>query len=217
MTGALELLSFGSLCSEWMSIVPKIDPDRELVERAQAGDTRAFDELIVKYSPKLYGLIYNMTSNKDDTNDLLQDVFAKAFRSLSKFQGKSTFYTWIYAIGTNMTLNFLKKRKRRTASSLDEVDSGIQNDPAFVDYTNRANPRKQSDVHSLQEKLNEALQSLSKDHRAVVTMFDIQGMPHAEISRVLNVSEGTVRSRLFYAHKQLQGHLEEFRLKPAEV
>lgn len=200
-----------------MSVVRKIDPDLELVQRAQAGDTRAFDELIMKYSPKLYGLIYNMTSNKDDTNDLMQDVFAKAFRSLGRFQGKSTFYTWIYAIGTNMTLNFLKKRKRRVASSLDEVDSGIQNDPAFVDYTNRANPRKQSDVHSLQEKLNDALQCLSKDHRAVVTMFDIQGIPHAEISKVLGVSEGTVRSRLFYVHKQLQGHLEEFRLRPAEV
>ncbi|MDQ8190180.1 sigma-70 family RNA polymerase sigma factor [Roseibacillus persicicus] len=200
-----------------MSEISRIDPDQELVERAQAGDTRAFDELIVKYSPKLYGLIYNMTSNKDDTNDLMQDVFAKAFRSLGRFQGKSTFYTWIYAIGTNMTLNFLKKRKRRMASSLDEVDSGIQNDPAFIDYTNRANPRKQSDVHSLQEKLNDALQALSKDHRAVVTMFDIQGIPHAEISRILGVSEGTVRSRLFYAHRQLQGHLEEFRLRPAEV
>ena len=115
-----------------------------------------------------------------------------------------------------MTLNFLKKRKRRTASSLDEVDSGIQNDPAFVDYTNRANPRQQSDVHSLQEKLNEALQMLSEHHRAVVTMFDIQGLPHAEISQVLGVSEGTVRSRLFYAHRQLQGYLEEFRLQTVE-
>lgn len=200
-----------------MSKVQKTDPDRELVERAQAGDTRAFDELVVKYSPKLYGLIYNMTSNNDDTNDLLQDVFAKAFRSLGRFQGKSSFYTWIYAIGTNMTLNFLKKRKRRMAASLDEVDSGIQNDPAFVDYTNRANPRQQSDVHSLQQKLNEALQALSDHHRAVVTMFDIQGLPHAEISRVLGVSEGTVRSRLFYAHRQLQGHLEEFRLQRSEV
>lgn len=200
-------------CSSWMRAPPKTDPDRELVERAQAGDTRAFDELIVKYSPKLYGLIYNMTSNKEDTNDLMQDVFAKAFRSLSRFQGKSSFYTWLYAIGTNMTLNFLKKRKRRAASSLDEVDTGIQNDPAFVDYTNRANPRKQSDVHSLQKKLNDALQALSNDHRAVVTMFDIQGLPHAEISRILDVSEGTVRSRLFYAHKQLQGHLQEFHLK----
>jgi len=199
-----------------MTSVKKTDPDIELVERAKAGDTRAFDELIVKYSPKLYGLIYNMTSNKDDTNDLLQDVFAKAYRSLNRFKGKSSFYTWIYAIGTNMTLNFLKKRKRRTASSLDEVDSGIQNDPAFVDYTNRANPRQQSDVHSLQEKLNEALQMLSEHHRAVVTMFDIQGLPHAEISQVLGVSEGTVRSRLFYAHRQLQGYLEEFRLQTVE-
>ncbi len=200
-----------------MTVSPKIDPDLDLVQRAQGGDTRAFDELIMKYSPKIYGLIYNMTSNKDDTNDLMQDVFAKAFRSLGRFQGKSTFYTWIYAIATNMTLNFLKKRKRRMASSLDEVDSGIQNDPAFVDYSNRANPRQQSDVHSLQEKLNEAIQALSKDHRAVVIMFDIQGIPHAEISRILGVSEGTVRSRLFYAHKQLQGHLEEFRLKAAKI
>lgn len=200
-----------------MSSVLKTDPDFDLVSRAQAGDTRAFDELIVKYSPKLYGLIYNMTSNKEDTNDLLQDVFAKAFRSLPKFQGKSSFYTWIYAIGTNMTLNFLKKRKRRTASSLDEVDSGIQNDPAFVDYTNRANPRKQSDVNVLQEKLNEAMQELSDHHRAVVTMFDIQGLPHAEISRILGVTEGTVRSRLFYAHRQLQGHLQEFRKQNSEI
>jgi RNA polymerase sigma-70 factor (ECF subfamily) len=194
-----------------MTSVPKTDPDRDLVSRAQAGDTRAFDELIVKYSPRLYGLIYNMTSNKEDTHDLLQDVFAKAFRSLDRFQGKSSFYTWIYAIGTNMTLNFLKKRKRRMASSLDEVDSGIQNDPAFVDYTHHANPRQQSDVHVLQEKLNEALQELSEHHRAVVTMFDIQGLPHAEISKILGVTEGTVRSRLFYAHRQLQGHLQEFR------
>ncbi|MDP0491349.1 MAG: sigma-70 family RNA polymerase sigma factor [Verrucomicrobiota bacterium JB023] len=186
------------------------DPDRILVERARGGDTRAFDELIVKYSPKLYGLIYNMTSNKEDTHDVLQDVFAKAYRSLNKFKGNSSFYTWIYAIATNMTLNFLKKRKRRVAQSLDEVDSGIQNDPAFVDVSNVANPRQQSDVHTLQEKLNEAMMRLSDDHRAVVTMFDIQGLPHAEISRVLGVSEGTVRSRLFYAHRLLQGYLQEF-------
>lgn len=192
------------------------DPDRVEVERAISGDTRAFDDLILKYSPKLYGLIYNMTSNKEDTHDLLQDVFAKAYKSLKGFKGKSTFYTWIYSIATNMTLNFLKKRKRRVASSLDDVDTGIQNDPAFVDYSHRANPRHQSDVHSLQSKLNEAMQVLSEDHRAVVTMFDIQGLPHAEISRVLGVSEGTVRSRLFYAHKQLQGHLQEFWPQKAE-
>lgn len=186
------------------------DADRGLVARAQQGDTAAFDQLVVKYSPRLYGMIYHMTSNKEDANDLMQDVFAKAFRSLSRFRGKSSFYTWIYAIGTNMTLNFLKKRKRRAAWSLDELDSGIQNDDAMVDIAHFANPRHQSDVNELQKRLNEAMQSLSDDHRAVVTMFDIQGIPHAEISKILKVSEGTVRSRLFYAHQQLQGYLEEF-------
>jgi RNA polymerase sigma factor (sigma-70 family) len=186
------------------------DADEVLVSRAQIGDTLAFDQLVVRYSPRLYGMIYHMTSNKEDANDLTQDVFAKAYRSLNRFRGRSSFYTWIYAIGTNMTLNFLKKRNRRAAWSLDNLDSGIQNDEAMVDLAHAANPRHQSDLNELQKKLNEAMQSLSNAHRAVVTMFDIQGIPHAEISKILKVSEGTVRSRLFYAHRQLQGHLEEF-------
>lgn len=186
------------------------DTDEVLVARAQSGDTSAFDQLVIRYSPRLYGMIYHMTSNKEDANDLTQDVFAKAYRSLRRFRGRSSFYTWIYAIGTNMTLNFLKKRNRRAAWSLDNLDSGIQNDEAMVDLAHAANPRHQSDLNELQKKLNEALQSLSNKHRAVVTMFDIQGIPHAEISKILKVSEGTVRSRLFYAHRQLQGHLEEF-------
>ena len=186
------------------------DTDEVLVARAQSGDTSAFDQLVIRYSPRLYGMIYHMTSNKEDANDLTQDVFAKAYRSLRRFRGRSSFYTWIYAIGTNMTLNFLKKRNRRAAWSLDNIDSGIQNDEAMVDLAHAANPRHQSDLNELQKKLNEALQSLSNRHRAVVTMFDIQGIPHAEISKILKVSEGTVRSRLFYAHRQLQGHLEEF-------
>ena len=186
------------------------DTDEVLVARAQSGDTSAFDQLVIRYSPRLYGMIYHMTSNKEDANDLTQDVFAKAYRSLPRFRGRSSFYTWIYAIGTNMTLNFLKKRNRRAAWSLDNLDSGIQNDEAMVDLAHAANPRHQSDLNELQKKLNEALQSLSNRHRAVVTMFDIQGIPHAEISKILKVSEGTVRSRLFYAHRQLQGHLEEF-------
>lgn len=191
-----------------------VDPDADLVRRTQEGDTRAFDELVMKYSRKLYGLVYNMTSNKEDTHDLLQDIFAKAYRSLRRFRGNSTFYTWIYSIAVNMTLNFLKKRKRRAGYSYDDVDSGIQNDPAFIDQAHQSNPRRQSNIHELQKKLNEAMQSLSEDHRTVVTMFDIQGMPHAEISRILGVSEGTVRSRLYYAHQQLQVYLEDFLVPP---
>jgi len=189
----------------------KPDEDKDLVARARNGDTAAFDELVVKYTPRLYGLVYHMTSNHEDTHDVLQEVFAKAYRSLKRFQEKSTFYTWIYSISVNMTLNFLKKRGRRRAMSLDDVDMAIERDPDFIEATSKSDPVREVNITELQERLNAALQELSDDHRAVVTMFDIQGMPHAEISKILGVSEGTVRSRLFYAHRQLQNYLEEFR------
>ena len=185
-------------------------PDTELVARTQAGDPDAFDELVIRYRQRLYGLIYHMTSNHEDTNDLLQDVFAKAYRSIKSFQGKSSFHTWVHAIGVNMTLNFVKKRNRRYTMSLDDVDSGVLNDEEFLEMTSGRNPRQEANLSELQQRLNEAMQKLSHQHRAVVTMFDIQGMPHAEIAKILRTSEGTVRSRLFYAHRQLQNYLGEF-------
>ena len=200
----------GSLMTE-KRVMRKPDPDLDLVERARRGDTRAFDELVGKYTPKLYGLVYHMTSNREDTNDILQDVFAKAYRSIKRFRGKSSFYTWIYSIATNMTLNFLKKRNRRRTMSLDDIDLSIENDRNFIEATSKSDPVREANLSELQERLNMAMQQLSVDHRAVVTMFDIHGMPHSEISKILGVSEGTVRSRLFYAHRLLQSHLEDFR------
>jgi RNA polymerase sigma-70 factor (ECF subfamily) len=185
-------------------------PDEELVRRTQAGEAQAFDELILRFSPRLYGLVYHMTSSHEDTNDLLQDIFSKAYRSIKGFQSKSSFYTWMHTIAVNMTINFLKKRNRRKTMSLDDVDSGILNNQDFIEATSTADPSREANLSELQKRLNESLLKLSHDHRAVVTMFDIQGMPHAEISKVLKISEGTVRSRLFYAHRQLQNYLQEF-------
>ncbi len=185
------------------------DPDQDLVTRAQQGDTRAFDALVLKYGDKLYGLVYNMTSHKEDTHDLLQEIFARAYQSLGKFRGSATFYTWIYQIAVNLTLNFLKKRKRRTGLSLSEMDAKARQDPALIDTTHEANPERQTNLHELQGKLDEAMKKLSDTHRMVVTMFDIQGMSHAEIAKVLKSSEGTIRSRLHYAHQQLQSALQD--------
>ena len=148
-----------------------------------------------------------MTSNSEDTNDILQDVFTKAYRSLKRFRGKSSFYTWIYSIATNMTLNFLKKRNRRRTMSLNDVDLSIENDPDFIEATSKSDPVREANLSELQKSLNMAMQQLSVDHRAVVTMFDIQGMPHSEISKILGVAEGTIRSRLFDAHRLVQSHL----------
>ncbi len=184
--------------------------DDELIARTQAGDPSAFDELIVKYSPRLYGLVYHMTSNHEDANDLMQDIWSKAYRAITGFRGKSSFYTWMHSIGVNMTINFLKKRGRRFHLSLDDVDSNIQNDKEFIELTAASTPVRETNLNELQVRLNESMQRLSNDHRAVVTMFDIQGMPHAEIAKILGISEGTVRSRLFYAHRQLQNFLSEF-------
>src|ERR1700744_2206852 len=147
-----------------MAEAAPVNPDVELVARAQSGDAKAFDELV-----------YNMTSNHEDANDLLQDVFAKAFRSINGFRGKSSFYTWIHSIAVNMTINFLKKRGRRFQMSLDDVDLNIQNDKEFIELTASSSPVREADLGELQQKLNEAMLKLSLEHRAVVTMFDIQG------------------------------------------
>lgn len=189
------------------------DSDADLVVSAQAGDMRAFDALIHRHGKKLYAMIYNMTSHHEDTNDLLQDVFAKAYQSLGKFRGQSSFYTWLYTIAMNMTLNFLKKRQRRSGMSLNELDQAVMTDPALIDTRVESNPIALNELKNLQKRLNEALQELSEEHRAVVTMFDIQGMPHSEICQILKVSEGTVRSRLHYAHQYLQSRLQDLKDK----
>jgi RNA polymerase sigma factor (sigma-70 family) len=192
---------------------PNLLDDEALVRRTQNGDTQAFDALWQKYSSRIYSLIYNMTSNHEDANDLLLEVFAKAYRSISGFRGRSSFYTWIHAIAVNMTINFVKKRGRRFQMSLDDLDSSVHNDKEFIELTASNTPTREVDLSELQQRLNEAMMKLSLEHRTVVTMFDIQGMPHAEIARILGVPEATVRSRLFYAHRQLQNYLEEFRKK----
>lgn len=185
---------------------PEIDAG--LLDRARHGDMTAFDELVRRYHGKLFGLIYNMTSNREDAEDLVQDVFVRAYNALGRFRGQSSFYTWLYRIAINRTLNFLARRRRRaTAISLAPLDEAVERDPVFVEVSGRQTPEREAFLTELRNKLNIALQSLSDKHRAVVTLHDIQGVPHDEIARILRCSPGTVRSRLFYARKRLQQEL----------
>jgi len=188
----------------------RLEDDESLVGRTQRGDSAAFDVLVERYKERLYATVYHMTSNHEDANDLVQDTFIKAFKSIGSFRGRSSFYTWIYRIAVNRTINFLKRRKNRNQYSLDDLDSSIQTDPDLVEMMSHVTPRREAGLTELQEKLNEALQKLSDSHRAVVTMHDVQGMTHADIAKVLKCSEGTVRSRLFYARQQLQGLLSDY-------
>lgn len=189
---------------------PDAIDDRTLVAQASRGDLAAYDQLVRRYQTRIYSLAYNMTGNKEDAEDMVQDVFVKAFSSLKSFRGTSSFYTWIYRIAINRTINFLKRRKKKQAVSLNDVDEGVERDPAYVELSARESPVRDASLTELQEKLNKALLTLSEKHRTVVVLHDIQGLPHDEIARMTGCSEGTVRSRLFYARQQLQGELAEF-------
>ena len=181
-----------------------------LVRRAQQGDQDAYGELVRRHQRKIYALVYHMTSSKEDAEDVTQDVFVKAYGALGGFKGDAGFYTWVYRIAVNRTINYLKQRNRRTAVSLDDLDEAVERDPAYVDLVARESPVRDVSIGELQKKLNKALEHLSDKHRTVVVMHDIQGIPHEEIARMLKVSTGTVRSRLFYARQLLQNELKEF-------
>jgi RNA polymerase sigma-70 factor (ECF subfamily) len=182
-------------------------PDTALVRRAQSGEGRAYDVLVERYHERIYATIYHMTGNREDAFDLAQEVFIRAYRKLLLFRGQSSFYTWAYRIAVNLTLNFLKKRNRTSLLSLDELDGAIVGDEYFQQLTSHETPRRAANLSELGQQLNSALQKLSNPHRLVVTMHDIQGVPHSEIAKTMQCSMGTVRSRLFYARKQLQGLL----------
>jgi RNA polymerase sigma-70 factor (ECF subfamily) len=186
------------------------ESDLSLVRRAQEEDSSAYDELIRRYQQRIYATLYHMTSNHDDANDLTQETFIKGYRALKGFKGDSSFYTWIYRIAVNKTINFLKQRKNRSQMSLNDVDFNAEHDPDLVALISDRTPRREVSLTELQEKLNEAMQKLSEPHRLAVTLHDVQGMSHEEIAKVMDCNIGTVRSRLFYARQQLQAYLSDY-------
>jgi len=188
----------------------KTPSDRILVERTQAGDPTAFDELVRRYQPRLLGMLYSMANNQTDAWDLAMETFEKAYKSIHTFRLDAEFFTWLYRIGFNLTVNFLRRNKHRHNLSMDDADLDLQNRSEFIDGTASGDAERQARLQELKKKLNESMSKLSEHHRAVVTMFDIHGLSHAEIGKIMNCKEETVRSRLFYAHKQLQKYLKNY-------
>jgi RNA polymerase sigma-70 factor (ECF subfamily) len=181
-----------------------------LVKRARQGDLEAYDELVRRYQERIYATVYHMTSNHEDANDLAQEAFIKAYHALKSFKGGSSFYTWVYRIAVNKTINFLKQRKNRSQMSLDDLDFNAEHDPDLVALISNKTPRRDIALAELQEKLNTAMQKLSEHHRLVVTLHDVQGLSHEEIANIMDCNIGTVRSRLFYARQQLQAYLSDY-------
>ncbi len=189
---------------------PVPEGEMTLVKRARRGDLQAYDELVRRYQERIYATIYHMTANHEDANDLAQEAFIKAFHALKSFKGGSSFYTWVYRIAVNKTINFLKQRRSKTHMSLDDLDFNAEHDPDLVALISEKTPRRDINLAELQEKLNTAMQKLSEPHRLVVTLHDVQGLSHEEIAEIMECNIGTVRSRLFYARQQLQAYLSDY-------
>tara|TARA_Y100000588_G_C14193096_1_gene898925 strand:+ start:486 stop:1103 length:618 start_codon:yes stop_codon:yes gene_type:complete len=185
-------------------------PDTHLIEHVKAGHANAFNTLMRRYRERVFSVVYNMTSNREDANDVTQEVFLKAFQNIHRFQQKSTFFTWLYRITVNTTISFIKKNRSRQFFSLETFqDEGVSGKLAEI-LSSRKHSRRSLLIRELQEKLNEALQKLSVKHRTAVVLFEIEGLSHKEIGTILKCSEGTVRSRLHYAKNELQNHLKNY-------
>lgn len=186
------------------------DADFTVVKKVQAGDVAAFDQLILKYRERVFGVVYNLTANREDTSDLTQETFIKAFQSINRFQGHCSFFTWLYKIAVNTSLSHLRKNRLRSFFSLEKIQEDGTNAQLLEQLTDKNGADRDTYLHELQQKLNEAMQKLSIPHRTVITLFEIDGLSHSEIAEVVGCSEGTVRSRLHYAKQFLQGELGKY-------
>jgi RNA polymerase sigma-70 factor (ECF subfamily) len=183
----------------------------DLVRRCQAGDTEAFDELVTRYRTRIFSMIYNMVHSEQDAWDLAQDSFLKAWKSIKRFRGRSSFYTWIYRIVMNVTIDWLRKKHVKggdtefdDATQLREIDPASKTVPKT-----EALPYEMMERDEIRTRIDKAIAQLSPEQRAVILMKEIEGMQYHEIAEALGCSIGTVMSRLFYARKKLQTLLKD--------
>ena len=183
----------------------------DLVKRCQEGDAEAFDELVTRYRTRVFGMIYNMVHSEQDAWDLAQDSFIKAWKSIKRFRGQSSFYTWIYRIVMNVTIDWLRKKQIKAGGA--EFDDSIQ--LKEVDPASKTVPKADMlpsvtmEQKEIRTEIDKAIAQLSPEHRAVILMKEIDGMQYHEIAETLGCSIGTVMSRLFYARKKLQNLLKD--------
>ncbi|MFN2540777.1 MAG: sigma-70 family RNA polymerase sigma factor [Chthoniobacterales bacterium] len=183
----------------------------ELVRRCQAGRSEAFDELVIRYRTRVFAMIYNMVHNEQDAWDLAQESFVKAWKSIKRFRRHSSFYTWIYRIVMNVTIDWLRKKQIKGVGA--EFDDAIH--LKEIDPASRTVPKADPLPHErmqhaeIRARIEKAIKQLSPEHRAVILMKEIEGMQYHEIAESLGCSIGTVMSRLFYARKKLQHLLRD--------
>ena len=187
------------------------DTDQQLVERVQAGDKRAFDLLVLKYQPRILGLITRYVKDSHEVQDVAQEAFIKAYRALPRFRGDSAFYTWLYRIAINTAKNHLVARGRRPPG----VDVDVEDAEHFetgAALREGENPENHLFSQELGRVVNRAISNLPDDLRTAVTLREFDGLSYEDIAEIMDCPVGTVRSRIFRAReaidKQVQAQLD---------
>ena len=173
------------------------ETDQQLVERAQRGDTRAFDLLVLKYQGRIAALVSRFVNNPSEIEDVTQEAFIKAFRALPKFRGDSAFYTWLYRIAANAAKNYLVAKGRRPSSDADIDDAEFYEDGGALRDTE--NPENSLFGHELAKVVSETLDSLPVELKRALSLREFEGLSYEEIAEVMDCPVGTVRSRIFRA------------------
>ena len=181
-----------------------------LIDHLREGDETALAPLVEKYKHMVHRLALQITKNHEDANDVMQETFIKVYQSIHTFRQEAAFETWVYRIAVNEALNFVKRRERRRESSLETTDESEFNTETLRKAEINNDPEIQAEKAELRHWVTKAVNSLSLKHRIVVILHELEGLTHAEIASILNCSEGTVRSRLHYARKQLRSLLKPY-------
>ena len=188
--------------------------DLELVERVQGGDQDAFKELVERYQRKVYSICYGMLKDSEASLDVSQEVFIKVYRYMEKFNRESSFYTWLYRITVNMCIDHIRKNSKVQRVEYDDRishESGeIEGEEHSLPSTLGIHPDKVYGRKELREKMLEALETLSEKHRTILILREVEGLSYEEMADVLNISKGTVMSRLYHARRYFQDAIHEY-------
>src|SRR5262245_32085722 len=169
-----------------------------LVASAKAGDQRAFEALVRRYRKRIFALALHITGSASEADDIAQDVFLKAYRALPQFEGRSQFFTWVYRMTVNRSLNVRRDRARRGEDTLDDPRLELA-----VAVDSRSNPGRAADARQTYARLLRALDSLPIDMRTTVILVSLQGMAYGEVAVIQNLSEGTIAWRMHEARRRL--------------
>jgi RNA polymerase sigma-70 factor (ECF subfamily) len=199
----------------------RIDPDSraedaEMVRLTLEGDPLAYRGLVEKYQERLYHLCFGMLRNREDAIDVAQEAFVKAHQNLATFRVESTFYTWLYRIARNLVVDHVRRKRRKAEVAFDDAVAARDEEGEIAAIHEADGPGRLTDRAEVGRKVMEALQHLPEDQREVVLLREVEEMSYKEIAEAMDIPEGTVMSRLFYARRKLQQLLTAQGIRPLE-